>query len=148
MSAAVELMQEGFSLELIAVRRILEPAVTALAAVRIYDQTIAELGNLLARMRAADSPAELTQDDADFHRLVAATCGNATLASMLNAVSGRTIRARAWRGLIDAGAASKTIGQHEDILAALADGDPGRAESAALLHVATTEAWFRSGQAR
>ena len=31
--AAVELMQEGFSLELIAVRRILEPAATALAAI-------------------------------------------------------------------------------------------------------------------
>ena len=30
--AAVELMQEGFSLELIGVRRILEPAATALAA--------------------------------------------------------------------------------------------------------------------
>jgi GntR family transcriptional regulator, transcriptional repressor for pyruvate dehydrogenase complex len=147
MSAAVELMQEGFSLELIAVRRILEPAVSALAAARIDDQTIAELGNLLARMRAANSPVELTQYDADFHRMVAAACGNATLASMLNAVSGRTIRARAWRGLIDEGAASKTIGQHEDILAALADRDPGRAASAALLHVATTEGWFRSNQA-
>lgn len=147
MSAAVELMQEGFSLELIAVRRILEPAVSALAAARIDDQAITELGSLLARMRAANSPVELTQYDADFHRMVAAACGNATLASMLNAVSGRTIRARAWRGLIDEGAASKTIGQHEDILAALADHDPGRAESAALLHVATTEAWFRSNQA-
>src|SRR3954465_14612117 len=34
---AVELMQEGFSLELIAVRRILEPAATAMAAARMTD---------------------------------------------------------------------------------------------------------------
>src|SRR6476469_10933794 len=42
-AAAVELMQEGFSLELIAVRRILEPPATALAAARISDETLREL---------------------------------------------------------------------------------------------------------
>jgi GntR family transcriptional repressor for pyruvate dehydrogenase complex len=144
MSAAVELMQEGFSLELIAVRRILEPAVTALAAARVDDDTIRALGEIVVRMREARTEAERVQFDADFHGLVAATCGNATLASMLNAVASRTIRARTWRGLIDEGATSRTIAQHQDILTALAEHDPGRAEAAALVHVATTEAWFRT----
>jgi GntR family transcriptional repressor for pyruvate dehydrogenase complex len=143
MAAALELMQEGFALELIAVRRILEPAVTALAATRVDDATIRELGDLLVRMREAESEAERVQRDAEFHHLVAANCGNATLASMLNAVSSRTIRARAWRGLIDEGATSRTFVEHQDILTALVAGDPRRAEAAALLHVATTEAWFR-----
>jgi GntR family transcriptional repressor for pyruvate dehydrogenase complex len=35
------------------------------------------------------------------------------------------------------------VAQHQDILDALTAHDPGRAESAALVHVATTEAWFR-----
>src|SRR3954463_16379724 len=70
--AAVELMQEGFSLELIAVRRILEPAATSLAADRIDDATLAELGGCLDRMREARSEAERIEHDADFHRLVAA----------------------------------------------------------------------------
>jgi GntR family transcriptional regulator, transcriptional repressor for pyruvate dehydrogenase complex len=141
--AAVELMQEGFSLELIAVRRILEPAATALAAERIDDATIDQLGGCLKRMREAASEAERIQHDADFHRLVAATSGNETLASMLNVVSSRTIRARAWRGVAEEGAGPRTVAQHQDILDALAAHDSSRAEAAALVHVATTEAWFR-----
>lgn len=141
--AAVELMQEGFSLELIGVRRILEPAATALAAARIDDETLASLGACLQRMREAGSEAERIQHDADFHRQVAAASGNATLASMLNAVSSRTMRVRAWRGLVEEGAGTRTVAQHQDILDALAARDPDRAASAALVHVATTEAWFR-----
>jgi GntR family transcriptional repressor for pyruvate dehydrogenase complex len=141
--AAMELMQEGFSLELIGVRRILEPAATALAAARIDDETLASLGGCLQRMRDAVDEAERIQHDADFHSQVAAASGNATLASMLNAVSSRTIRVRAWRGLMEEGAAARTVSQHQDILDALTARDPGRAESAALVHVATTEAWFR-----
>jgi GntR family transcriptional regulator, transcriptional repressor for pyruvate dehydrogenase complex len=141
--AAVELMQEGFSLELIGVRRILEPAATALAAARIDDETLASLGACLQRMREAGSEAERIQHDADFHRQVAAASGNATLASMLNAVSSRTMRVRAWRGLVEEGAGTRTVAQHQDILDALEARDPDRAASAALVHVATTEAWFR-----
>jgi GntR family transcriptional repressor for pyruvate dehydrogenase complex len=122
--AAVELIQDGFSLELIAVRRILEPAATALAASRVDDATLAE-------------------HDAEFHRLVAGASGNATLASMLNVVSSRTIRTRVWRGVTEEGAGPRSVTQHEDILAALAARDPDRASAAALVHVAATEAWFR-----
>ena len=141
--AAVELMQEGFSLELIGVRRILEPAATALAADRIDDGSLATLGEYLRRMREAASEAERIEHDARFHRLVASTSGNETLASMLGAVSSRTMRARAWRGVADEGAGAQTIAQHQDILDALTARDPDWAASAALVHVATTEAWFR-----
>lgn len=141
--AAVELMQEGFSLELIAVRRILEPAATAMAAARIDDDTVAKLEVCIVRMDAATSEVERIGFDADFHALVARASGNATLASMLGAVSSRTMRARAWRGLAEEGAGERTVQQHREILRALIDRDPARAEAAALVHVATTEAWFR-----
>jgi GntR family transcriptional repressor for pyruvate dehydrogenase complex len=141
--AAVELMQEGFSLELIAVRRILEPAATAMAAETIDDETLTRLDACIARMDAAASESERIGHDADFHALVAKASGNATLASMLGAVSSRTMRARAWRGLAEEGARERTVLQHREILRALRDRDPGRAEAAALVHVATTEAWFR-----
>ena len=145
--AAVELMQEGFSLELIAVRRILEPAATALAAARIDDETLAELAACLADMDAAASETQRIAHDAAFHALIATTSGNATLASMLSAVSSRTIRARAWRGLVEEDATSRTAAQHREILAALADHDPPLAAAAAEVHVATTEAWFREALA-
>ena len=127
----------------IGVRRILEPAATALAAARIDDGVLAELAACLERMRAAASEAERIQHDAAFHRLVGSASGNETLASMLSAVSSRTIRSRAWRGLTEERAAARTIVQHQDILSALEARDVSRAEAAALVHVATTEAWFR-----
>ena len=145
--AAVDLMQEGFSLELIGVRRILEPAATALAAERIDDEALATLGDYLQRMRDAGSEAERIEYDAEFHRLIAARSGNQTLASMLNAVSSRTLRVRAWRGVAEEGAGPRTVAQHRDILDALIARDPSRAASAALVHVATTEAWFRQAAA-
>jgi GntR family transcriptional repressor for pyruvate dehydrogenase complex len=142
-AAAVELMQEGFSLELIAVRRILEPAATALAAAQIDDAGIDNLRACLHRMHDAVSEPDRIQHDAEFHRQVAAASGNATLASMLNAVSSRTMRVRAWRGLMEEGATARTEAQHQEILDGLVARDPDRAEAAALVHVATTEAWFR-----
>ena len=83
------------------------------------------------------------QYDAEFHAQVASASGNETLASMLKGVSGRTVRTRAWRGIIEEGATERTVQQHADILRALRDGDPVLAHAAALVHVATTEDWVR-----
>lgn len=141
--AAAELMAEGFSLELVQVRRILEPAATALAALRIDEDALAELQALLDRMRSAESEEALVQMDSDFHAVVAAASGNVTLASMLGGVSIRTTRSRIWRGIIEDEAKSQTIAQHAEILRALREGDPILGEAAALVHVATTEASVR-----
>jgi GntR family transcriptional repressor for pyruvate dehydrogenase complex len=141
--AAAELMAEGFSLELVQVRRILEPAATALAAVRIDQKTLALLESCLQRMRASETEEELVQIDSDFHGVVAGASGNSTLASMLNGVSTRTARTRIWRGVIEEEAKVRTIAQHANILHALTRGDPALAEAAALIHVATTEDWLR-----
>jgi GntR family transcriptional repressor for pyruvate dehydrogenase complex len=142
--AAADLLQGRFTLELLEVRRILEPAATRLAASRISDATLAELDTCLHRMSVAESHDELVQFDEEFHQLVASTTGNATLASMLTGVSSRTTRGRAWRGIVEAGATERTISEHAAILSALRARDPQLAEAAAVLHVSTTEAWFRS----
>ena len=141
--AAADLLQNEFTLELVQVRRILEPAATAMAATRITDDILAELETCLHRMSTASSHDELVEYDEAFHQLVATTAGNATLASMLTGVSSRTTRGRAWRGVIEAGATERTMSEHAEILAALRARDPKVAEAAALMHVSTTEAWFR-----
>ncbi len=140
---AADMLQPDFSLELIGVRRILEPAATALAARHADEDALAELAECLQRMRDAGSQDVLVQHDADFHARVASASGNATLASMLAGVSGRTQRARIWRGIVDTDAIGRTIAQHEDILRALEARDPTLAEATALVHVSTTEAWLR-----
>jgi GntR family transcriptional repressor for pyruvate dehydrogenase complex len=142
--AAADLLQHGFTLELVQVRRILEPAATAMAATRITDATLDQLEACLHQMSVAPSHEELVQYDEEFHHLVATSSGNATLASMLNGVSSRTTRGRAWRGVIEAGATERTISEHAGILSALRARDPSLAEAAALLHVSTTETWFRT----
>jgi GntR family transcriptional repressor for pyruvate dehydrogenase complex len=142
--AAADLLRDDFTLELVQVRRILEPAATGFAASRITDDELTELDSLLHRMSTAESHEELVEYDEAFHHVVAEAAGNATLASMLNGVSSRTTRGRVWRGVIEAGATDRTISEHAAILAALHAHDPQLAEAAALLHVSTTERWFAS----
>ena len=68
--AAADLLQHGFTLELLQVRRILEPAGTALAATLISDATLAELDGCLHQMSIASNE-ELVVFDEEFHHLVA-----------------------------------------------------------------------------
>lgn len=140
--AAADLLLDDFTLELVQVRRILEPAATRFAASRITDEQLAQLDSLLHRMSTAGSQDELVEYDEAFHNIVAAASGNATLASMLNGVSSRTTRGRVWRGVLEAGSTDRTISEHAAILAALRARDPQLADAAALLHVSTTERWF------
>ena len=69
--AAADLLQHGFTLELVQVRRILEPAATAMAATRITDATLDQLDTCLHQMSEAPSHEELVQFDEEFHHLVA-----------------------------------------------------------------------------
>src|SRR4051812_28055205 len=101
--AAADLLQNEFTLELVQVRRILEPAATAMAASRITDGALEDLEACLHRMSEASSHEELVRFDEEFHEIVATAAGNATLASMLTGVSSRTTRGRAWRGVIETG---------------------------------------------
>jgi DNA-binding FadR family transcriptional regulator len=107
------------------------------------DATLASLQALLGRVEAVPSAGERMPFDAEFHGVVARRSDNATLASMLAAVSSRTMRARVWRGLADEEALARTLTQHREILEALQARDPARAEAAALIHLSATEAWFR-----
>ena len=141
---AVDLMRDESLPELSEVRMLLEPAATAKAAERISDARLAELADILEEMRrSADDDAMLVRHDARFHELVAEAAGNSTIASLLGSMSSRTMRARVWRGVRETGAYAATISQHAEILSALQARDPKMAHAAAVLHVGTTQAWFR-----
>src|SRR5206468_2403223 len=79
----------------------------------------------------------------DFHQTVSSSAQNPTMASMLRGISSGTLRARAWRGILEGDAGMRTIAEHEAIYAALAAGDGALARAAALVHVATTESFLR-----
>lgn len=145
LSSAVELLRGDTLLELTEVRRLFEPIATGLAASRISADGLARIEGHLAAMRQARDDVELLNEhDAAFHRAVIAATGNQTLASLLEGISSRTVRARVWRGMVDGNAAERTVAEHEAIYQALAAGDAALAQAAALMHVSNTEKWLRN----
>ncbi|MDQ0596474.1 GntR family transcriptional repressor for pyruvate dehydrogenase complex [Streptomyces canus] len=146
LGGAVELLQgDSVALQdLMEVRRLLEPMATALAATRISDAQLAEVQRHLDAMREArDDVEQLNAHDAAFHRAVVSATGNETLLTLLEGISGRTLRARIWRGLVDDKAAGRTLAEHEAIFHALSARDSALSQAAALLHVSNTEQWLR-----
>jgi GntR family transcriptional repressor for pyruvate dehydrogenase complex len=142
--SAVELLRGDTVLELIEVRRLFEPIATGLAASRISADDLAEVARHLDAMTHARDDVELLNEhDAAFHRAIIAAAGNATLATLLEGISSRTVRARVWRGLVDDNASDRTIAEHQAIYAALAARDSSLAQAATLMHVSTTERWLR-----
>jgi GntR family transcriptional repressor for pyruvate dehydrogenase complex len=140
---AVELMHDENALDLIEVRKALEPAATELAAQRIDEAGLAEVERHLVLMRSSAEAEELVTHDADFHTAVAAAAGNSTMASMLRFISSRTMRARVWHGILEEDAAQRTVAEHETIYRALESRDIALARAAALVHVSTTESFVR-----
>jgi GntR family transcriptional regulator, transcriptional repressor for pyruvate dehydrogenase complex len=144
LGAAVELLQGDTQLELAEVRRLFEPVATGVAAMRITAAELAAVEGHLAAMYAAKDDVELlNQHDAAFHRAVIAATGNQTLTSLLEGISQRTVRARVWRGMVDDAVADSTVAEHQAIYDALATGDAALAQAAALMHISSTEKWFR-----
>lgn len=148
-SFAVELLQDDTLLEVMEVRRLLEPEATGLAAVRISSAELETLGDLLEQMRRVMTDAEeLMRYDTAFHRTVVAATGNRALESLLYGLSSQTVRARIWRGLIESNAAEKTVAEHEAIYRALQQRNQPLAAANALIHVNTSESWLRAALAQ
>jgi GntR family transcriptional repressor for pyruvate dehydrogenase complex len=142
---AVDLLQDDTLMEVIEVRRMLEPMATGLAAGRMTAAHLAEVERHLEAMREAGTDIErLVHEDMSFHRAVIAATGNTTLVSVLDGLSSRTLRARVWSGLVESNASASTLSEHEAIFRALQAGDAPLAQAAALLHVTSSESWLRA----
>jgi DNA-binding FadR family transcriptional regulator len=125
------------------VRRLLEPAATALAAERMPDDEVEKLQATLDELGADPSIETLVANDLQFHRRIAAGADNPVLYSLIDGLSGPTTRARIWRGLTQDGAVARTRAQHQSIVDAIAARQPELARSWAMVHVADVEDWLR-----
>jgi DNA-binding FadR family transcriptional regulator len=144
LSFIVEFHRDASVLELLEVRRILEPAASALAAVRISEEALAELASILDRSTVESPVSELVEADIRFHAAIAAAAGNSVLASLVESLSGPTQRARVWRGMTQDGALQRTLSEHRSIYLAIESHDPEMARSWATVHIAGVEEWIRS----
>ncbi|MDX3056140.1 FadR/GntR family transcriptional regulator [Streptomyces sp. NE06-03E] len=144
LSFVVDFHRDDTVLEFFAVRRILEPAATAMAALRIEEEELDALGAQLDALGPEPSVEALVAGDLEFHRRIVRCSGNTVLCSLLDGLSGPTTRARVWRGLTQEDAVSRTLHEHRAILAALRDRDAEAARSWATVHIASVEHWLRS----
>jgi GntR family transcriptional repressor for pyruvate dehydrogenase complex len=138
-----DLLQGTTLLEVHQVRRILEPVATGLAAARLTEDDFAALEACLETMDAVETTQEFVDADTEFHRIIVIAAGNATLASVIQSLSGGMQRARLWRSFTEQDAVDSTRRRHRDIYVALRAADADRASAADLIHLAEGERWLR-----
>jgi DNA-binding FadR family transcriptional regulator len=143
MAFVVDFHRDDSVLHLLEVRRILEPAASAMAAQVMSDDEIAELGALLDALDEEADIEKFIATDLEFHRRIAVGSGNPVLASLIDSLSIPTARARMWRGLSQEGATVRTHEQHRSIQKAIAARQPDVARAWAAVHIAGVEEWLR-----
>src|ERR1700734_3193993 len=112
LSFIVDFHRDDTVLDFLEVRRILEPAATALAAIRMSDEARTELGKVLETVDVDTPVEELVAADLEFHRQIAVGARNPVLASLVDSMSAPTTRARVWRGLAQPPGRGRRRGGH------------------------------------
>ncbi|SFQ10666.1 DNA-binding transcriptional regulator, FadR family [Amycolatopsis arida] len=143
MGFVVDFHRDDTVLQFLEARRVIEPAATALAAARMSDDDIADLVTLLDSLGDTPTVDELVANDLEFHRRIAVGSANPVLSSLVESVSGRTQRARTWRGITQEGVVERTLAEHRAIQQALAARQPDVARAWATVHIAGVEQWIR-----
>ena len=144
MSFVVDLHDDQSVLEIFAVRRILEPAASALAARNADADALAHLREVVTSVDQASDVEGLVAHDLEFHRGIAEATGNSYLASLIDSLSSHTVRARIWRGITQENAVEQTLHEHHAILDAISSGDAELAQALTVMHVSGVEGWLRA----
>ncbi len=146
-SFVADMHDDDSLLEIFAVRRMLESQATGIAATL---GTAEEIDALQAELDGIDSDVSvdaLVEHDIRFHREIVRMARNTYLASLIESLSGQTVRARIWRGLTEQGAVERTLSEHRAIADAIAQRDPNLATSLTTAHIAGIERWLRQAAA-
>ncbi|MEU6643937.1 FCD domain-containing protein [Saccharomonospora sp. NPDC046836] len=143
MSFVVDFHRDDTVLQFLEARRIIEPAATAMAATKMPTVDIEGLATLLDALSDKPTVEQLVANDLEFHRRIAAGSGNQVVSSLVESVSGRTQRARTWRGITQEGVVERTLAEHRAIQQALAARQPNVARAWATVHIAGVEQWLR-----
>jgi GntR family transcriptional repressor for pyruvate dehydrogenase complex len=139
-----DLASSASLIELHAIRRLLEPEATRMATPRLDDDDFARLEQSLQQMEGAQGVPAFIEADTEFHRIILAACGNAALASLIQNLSGTTLRARLWQSLVERSATAATLASHRSIYTALVARDAHMAAAADLIHLGIAEDWLRT----
>ncbi|SER50735.1 DNA-binding transcriptional regulator, FadR family [Streptomyces sp. yr375] len=142
LSFASDVSQGQTALQLLEVRRLLEPQATGLAATLLGPDDLDELAAVLRRSRSAATVEEFVGHDIAFHLRIVEAVGNPVLSMLLRVLSTRTQRVRIVRGTRTERAVEHAHREHDEILRALRARDAPLAVSTATVHVAAVEQWL------
>ncbi|MGI3779164.1 MAG: FadR/GntR family transcriptional regulator [Janthinobacterium lividum] len=142
-SFVIDLQQNSTYLEMFEVRRLLEPAASALAVDHLDGAALARLRAMVDGVDESTNVEDLVAHDLAFHAAIVQASGNGYLCALLEALGSRTARARIWRGLTEERSVSRTLAEHRAIVDALARRDAELVRSLVVVHVSGVESWLR-----
>lgn len=138
----VDFHRDDSVLQFLEMRRVIEPAAAAMAAMRIGDEELEQLKKLLNEIGPEAQVDQLVSNDLEFHRSIAMASGNTVLASFVDGLSAPTQRARIWRGITEQGAFDRTFSEHRAVYDAIAAHQPDVARAWMTVHIAGVEQWL------
>ncbi len=125
--------------ELLDVRKMLEPALAARAAVHASDEQIAHLDEVLRRQAEKTARGESTVDeDAEFHYAIAVAAGNSVVRKLLDVLMD-LLRETRGRSLQVPGRLERSLAGHRRVLEAIRGRDAEEAERAVRQHLEEIE---------
>lgn len=142
LSFASDVSQDRAALQLLQVRRLLEPQAVALAAASIGEPELVRLREILDQGEATADVEEFVRLDMEFHSLIVDVIGNPVLSMLLQVMSTQTQRLRIARGLRAHRALEQTHREHRAMLDALERHDAQVAAATATVHVSGLEQWL------
>jgi GntR family transcriptional repressor for pyruvate dehydrogenase complex len=138
--ASILLRKRELIAELLDVRKMIEPALAARAALRATPEDVARLEDVLRRQREKTERGEpAVEEDSEFHYLVALAAKNSVVQSVLDVLMGLLRETRA-RSLQTRGRPQRSLAGHRRVLEAIKRRDPEAAERAVRRHVEEIEA--------
>ncbi|MFQ5848306.1 MAG: FadR/GntR family transcriptional regulator [Candidatus Methylomirabilales bacterium] len=139
-SVTSTLLQEAdLLMQVFEARKILEPAIAALAAERATAEEVAELEEILKEQAQEIAQAETgVEADTRFHSALAEAAKNEVLLRLNEAIVDH-LRETRERSLHTEGRPPRSLAGHREILGAIRDKDPANAREAMLIHLETIE---------
>ena len=147
MSFVIDIHQDHTILDLFEVRRLLEPAAASMATLKATRGDLDTLTAMLDEVGPETSVEDLVAHDVKFHGFICELSGNSYLSTLLESLSGRTLRARIWRGLTEEHSVERTLAEHRSIVEAMALGNTDLVRSWVTVHISGVESWLlRAGK--
>ncbi len=139
-------LSEQASDQLFEARKVIEPAMAALAAGRIGDDTVERLDACISRARAAIGDAEaFMETDLELHDAIREAAGNAILGRFMESIRALGLASRRRTGSRRA-VQEQTVKDHRAIVKALRARDADKASAAMLRHLDNVERNALEGQ--